>query len=151
MVATQVVGTDGAGGTTYSGPFSGVLTQFTRDRSCSRDEQHSGTIVMRLDTSSGSVSGKADMSATYSTLAFMPGCGPIAPGSYGNDEMPVSGTPSSLTFNVSRPGAPGVTITFSFAGSLNGDQIVGTYSEDWIQQPVGFGGSQRFPVTLTKQ
>jgi hypothetical protein len=146
----------GASGTAFSGPFSGILTEGPPSRSCTRDERHAGTIVMHLDvSSSGTVTGTADTDATYTSLSTT-GSGCAAgvgntSASYGDDDIPVTGTSSKLGFNFSRAGVPGVTITFTFTGTLTGDQIVGTYTENWLELQSGFGGAQSFPVTLTKQ
>jgi hypothetical protein len=142
------------GGSEYVGSFSGIIRYTPGGGGCFRDERHEGEIRLQIDVSdSGTVSGTAQVQATATVVTFTTGCSaPFQSQEYGTDgDATVTGTTAGLTLHQSRPGGPGVTFTFDLTGVLNGTEIAGTYSESIFQQPNNFGGSQNYPVTLTKQ
>ncbi len=157
LQATGVLGGDSED--EYDGPFSGVIRHgFDGGGGCFRDEQHAGTVHVQFAVSdSGVISGTANIQATSTTLAFSTApptncadaIGVATPYGCCVIEPTVSGTAPSVSFNASESYSTGATFTWSFAGTLNGSQIIGTLTET-IRSGF-FGGTSRYPVTLTKQ
>jgi len=82
-----------------------------------------------LTEDNGAVSGKAKVDAN---VAFVPGpCFPAPPDTFAMGSVPVSGTANSIAFTGAFSNAgtgPNVVNTYAyvFAGSLSGDEVVGT-------------------------
>jgi len=156
VAATQVVGGQGD---LYSGTFSmnGTLNFGT----CFRQETYTGTLVIELESTSGSINGHAEIKdATGAvTAATCPGAvvGPIGDGGWGMPDGPVTGTESSMKFdshdNVQSLQA-GVTLdrTFKFVGALSGSTITGQIDMVWIPSLANFPVTpMRTTITLQKR
>lgn len=157
VAATQVVG---GSGDAYSGSFS--LTGTVNFGGCFRTDQYTGTLKMEIESSSGSISGHAEIDESTTrgvvTATNCPGLspGPIGDGGWGMPDGPVTGTESSMVFeshdNVQSLQA-GVRLdrTFKFTGALSGTTITGKIDMSWIPQPGGIYVPMTSPITLTKQ
>jgi len=159
---TLVVTTNTAGRaavTTLTPTGSGALQMTTAATSgpCTFDQQHSGTIQMVITVQeSGTVSGTAVVDGTGTITRVGATCvGPVLnfTETYRccnpNPAPSVTGTAQSLAFTGSHPGAPGVTWTYKFQGSLSGSQVTGTLSLTIASSAAA--GDANFPATLTKQ
>ena len=161
LVVAQQTGLIG-GGTKYSASFRGTMAMVFNG-GCTRNETQSGTIEIELDESGSSVSGTARVGGHVDIVQPNP-CGP--PG-YTQDalkdsEAPVSGTKDAITFtstesnNYTDPdGSTGVnSYTYTFAGSLNGAEVVGTLNVKRTitnsKGPIPGVGSIDYHVTLRK-
>jgi len=94
-----------------------------------RFEQQSGTLTMELTGENGAVNGEAKIDAN---VTFAPGpCTTTPSDTFGIGNVTVSGSANSIAFTdaFSNSGTgSGVVNTYAyvFAGSLSGDQVVGT-------------------------
>jgi hypothetical protein len=156
VAATQVVGGQGD---LYSGTFS--MNGTLNFGNCFRQETYTGTLVIELESTSGSISGHAEIKdATGAvTAATCPGAvvGPIGDGGWGMPDGPVTGTESNMKFdshdNVQSLQA-GVTLdrTFKFVGALSGSTITGQIDMVWIPSLANFPVTpMRTTITLQKQ
>ena len=156
VVGTQVVG---GAGDSYSGTFS--LNSTLNFGACNRQESYNGTLVIELESTSGSVNGHAEIKdATGAvTASTCPGAviGPIGDGRWGMPDGPVTGTETSMTFqshdNVQSLQS-GVTLdrTFKFVGALSGSTITGQVDMVWISSTPNFPvAPMRTTMTLQKQ
>ena len=115
------------GATEYSGQFSGTLPMVFP--TCTRFELQTGTLTLELTEDHGAVNGEAKIDANVS---FGPGaCQPGPADTFGIGNVPVSGTANSVAFtgqfsNTGTSAAVTNTYAYVFAGSLNGDEVVGT-------------------------
>jgi hypothetical protein len=157
VVGTQVVG--GGGGDFFSGTFS--MNGTLNFGNCFRQETYTGTLVIELESTTGSINGHAEIKdATGAvTAATCPGAvvGPIGNGGWGMPDGPVTGTETSMTFqshdNVQSLQA-GVTLdrTFRFVGALSGSTITGQIDMVWIPSLANFPVTpMRTTITLQKQ
>ncbi len=157
FVAKELVAQSGA---TYKGNYSGnVNTVFPASLSfCSRTMANAGTVEIDVEVGSdGRVTGEGGVNGTTQMVSFSgPNICAINAGTQPHGcctpAPPVQGTTSSFTFSGSH-GNANVTVTYDFAGSLNGDVVTGTFTLTWIGAGVGAGQIDRgvFPVTLQKQ
>jgi hypothetical protein len=159
VVATQALGDEGK--TVFSGQFSmNVTLQFG---GCARQENYSGQLELQLDSISGSISGNAEImdasgAVTATTCTGPIGVGPIGSGRWGMPNGPVSGTESSMLFQVSDvvPSLDGNGITiarsFKFTGALSGSTITGQIEMSWRNSQPNFPPmDMKTTVTLQKQ
>jgi hypothetical protein len=143
-------------GVTYKGNYSGsVNTVFPPSLSfCSRTIAHSGTVEIDIEVGSdGGVTGEGGVNGTTTMTSFS---GPnicaitTATQTHGccTPHTQVQGTTSSFTFSGGFTNN-GITATYDFVGSLNGDVGTGTLTLTFS----GGGELNRglFPVTLQKQ
>jgi hypothetical protein len=157
VVATQVV--DSGGGDTYRGTFS--FTGTYNFGACSSQQNYSGTLVIELDSSSGSVSGRADIEdgieQITATTCSGQSVGRVGNGAWGMDDGAVTGTTSSIAVDIHdnvQSITAGVTVdrTFKFTGALSGTTITGQAEMVWISSTPGYPVvPMRAPITLTKQ
>ena len=157
VAGTQVLG--GGGGDFYRGTFS--LTGIFNFGPCSRTDVYAGTLVIELDSSSGSINGHAEIKDATgqisATTCSGTAAGPIGDGKWGMPDGPVTGTESSMKFdshdNVQSL-TPGVTLdrTFKFLGALSGSTITGQIDMVWIPStPNSLVVPMRTTITLQKQ
>jgi hypothetical protein len=159
--AGAVVGTQALGGdtTVFSGAFSmNVTLPFG---GCARQENYSGRLELQLDSTSGAISGNAEIMDGASVVTATSCTGPIGAGQRGQWGMPngpITGTESSMVFQSSDvvPSLDGNGITiarsFSFTGSLSGSTITGQIQMVWRNSQPNFPVmDMRGAVTLTKQ
>jgi hypothetical protein len=162
VAGTQVLGGDNASdGNEFRGAFSMNVT--LNFGGCARQENYSGTLGIRLNALTGSITGDGEIEdATGRVVATTcPGpiaVGPIGDGRWGMPPGPVTGTESSLVFQsndvVPSLDGNGVTISrsFRFTGSLSGSAITGTIEMVWRNSQPNFPLMQMSTgVTLTKQ
>jgi hypothetical protein len=157
VAATQVVG---GSGDAYQGTFS--LSGTVNFATCFRTDHYAGTLVLELESTSGSVSGhgaiKEDTTVGEVAATNCPGSspGPMGDGKWGMPDGPVTGTESNIVFeshdNVQSL-APGIRLdrTFKFTGALSGSTITGKVEMAWIPQPGGIFVPMTSPITLTKR
>jgi hypothetical protein len=157
VAATQVVG---GSGDAYQGTFS--MNGTVNFATCFRTDHYAGTLVLELESTSGSVSGhgeiKEDTTVGEIAATNCPGIspGPMGDGKWGMPDGPVTGTESNIVFeshdNVQSL-APGIRLdrTFKFTGALSGSTITGKVEMAWIPQPGGLFVPMTSPITLTKQ
>ena len=157
VVGTQVIG---GGGTLFSGTFS--LSATLNFGNCARQENYNGTLVIELDSTSGSINGHAKIrdatgAITATTCTGPIGVGPIGDGRWGMPDGAVTGTESSMTFeshDVVQSLTAGVTLdrTFKFVGALSGSTITGQIDMVWISSQATFPvAPMRTTITLQKQ
>jgi len=147
-------------GATYRGNYSGnVNTVFPASLSfCSRTMANAGTVQIDIEVGSdGRVTGEGGVEGTTQMVSFSGGnlcaiTANVQPHGCCTPAPPVQGTTSSFTFSGSH-GNAAVTVTYEFAGSLNGDVVTGTFTLTWVGAGAGAGQLDRgvFPVTLQKQ
>jgi PEGA domain len=147
-------------GVSYKGNYSGnVNTVFPPSLSfCSRTIAHAGTVQIDIEVGSdGRVTGEGGVEGTTMMVSFSGGnlcaiTSATQPHGCCTPAPPVQGTTSSFTFSGSH-GNAFVTVTYDFAGSLNGDVVTGTFTLTGVGAGVGAGQLDRgvFPVTLQKQ
>jgi hypothetical protein len=153
FVAKELASQSGA---TYKGNYSGnVNTVFPPSLSfCSRTIAHAGTVEIDIEVGSdGRVTGAGGVEGTTTMVSFS-GAGICAittntqPHGCCTPDMQVQGTTSSFTFSGGFTNN-GITATYDFVGSLNGDVGSGTLT----LTASGGGELNRgvFPVTLQKQ
>ena len=140
--------------TIYKGNYSGTINSvFPPALSfCTRTIAHSGTVQVELQVeSNGNVGGEGSVNGTSVMSSFSGAqiCAITTATQTHGIGAPMTGTKNALAFNGSHPGVPGVTATYDFTGSLNGDVIVGTFTftlsaADGVDRGV-------FAVTLQKQ
>jgi len=157
IVAKEVVSQSGA---TYKGSYSGnVNTLFPPSLSfCSRTIAHAGTVEIDIEVGGdGRITGEGGVNGTTMMTSFSGGnlCAittNVQPHGCCTPAPAVQGTMSSFTFSGSH-GNANVTVTYDFAGSLNGDVVTGTFTLTSIGAGTGAGQLDRgvFPVTLQKQ
>jgi PEGA domain-containing protein len=157
FVAKELASQSGA---TYKGNYSGnVNTAFPPSLSfCSRTIAHAGTVEIDIEVGSdGRISGEGGVNGTMQMVSFSGGnlCAittNVQPHGCCTPAPAVQGTTSSFTFSGSH-GNAFVTVTYDFAGSLNGDVVTGTFTLTGVGAGVGAGQLDRgvFPVTLQKQ
>ena len=157
FVAKELASQSGA---TYKGNYSGnVNTAFPPSLSfCSRTIAHAGTVEIDIEAGSdGRVSGEGGVEGTTQMVSFSGGnlcaiTSNVQPHGCCTPAPAVQGTTSSFTFSGSH-GNAAVTVTYEFAGSLNGDVVTGTFTLTWVGAGAGAGQLDRgvFPVTLQKQ
>jgi len=156
VVGTQVIG---GAGDLFSGTFS--MNGTLNFGNCFRQETYTGTLVIELQSTTGSIDGHAEIKdATGAvTAATCPGAvvGPIGDGGWGMPDGPVTGSETSMTFqshdNVQSLQA-GVTLdrTFKFVGALSGSTITGQIDMVWIPSLANFPVTpMRTTMTLQKQ
>jgi len=165
VVATQVTGkSDDSSGEEsfdgYNGTLSGqvsVLSRFSAadgtSSSCTFVRSITGPI--RIELFSGNATGRASMQVTQTELSSSGTCIPSSqPINFSllAENTPVSGGPSTLTFNGTVPvGAE--TYAVSFIGSLSGNVITGKVTLNITAPPGGNPartGSTEIPVTLQR-
>ena len=156
VAGTQVLG---GGGDFYRGTFS--ATGATNFGSCATTTVFSGTLVIELDSTSGSINGHAEIKdgngqVTASTCSGT-AVGPIGDGRWGMPDGPVTGTDTSMKFeshdNVQSL-TPGIMLdrTFKFTGALSGSTITGQIEMIWIPSVVNpIYVPYRANITLSKQ
>jgi len=155
VAATQVVG---GSGDVYQGTFSLVGT--TTAGTCFRTDTYGGTLVIELESATGSIGGHAEIKDGTGVVsaATCPGVsvGPIGDGKWGMPDGSVNGTESSIVFNSHdnvQSLAAGIRLdrTFKFTGALSGTTITGQVDMVWIPSNGGQYAPMRSPITLTKQ
>jgi len=126
LVATQVVG---GGGKSFSASFSiPVAVRFSFG--CVRQETHSGTLVIELTSTTDPISGTA--AVEKGTERIDVGClnnaGPQAGATTPFETTPARVTGTTANFGYTHDdGNPALrSSTWTFTGSLSGDQITGT-------------------------
>lgn len=129
---------DGAGPTTYTGPFSGPFVRTTVSQgnmgggviTCFNTYTFSGTMSMMLRQSGSALTGSTSITGTQAETGKSgdPTC-PL----YGSNSLewspPVSASTSALTFSdqrVSTNGNYSVTSKVTFVGTLSGGVVTGT-------------------------
>jgi PEGA domain len=157
FVAKELASQSGA---TYKGNYSGnVNTVFPPSLSfCSRTMANAGTVQVDIEVGSdGRVTGEGGVEGTTQMVSFSGGnlcaiTSNVQPHGCCTPAPAVQGTTSSFTFSGSH-GNAAVTVTYEFAGSLNGDVVTGTFTLTWVGAGAGAGQLDRgvFPVTLQKQ
>jgi hypothetical protein len=160
VVGTQALGGDGAK-TVFSGTFSmNVTLPFG---TCARQENYSGKLELQLDSTSGAITGNAEIMdatgrVTATTCSGPIAVGPIGDGKWGMPNGPVTGTESSLVFHSSDVVPTiennGTTIarTFDFTGALSGSSITGQIRMVWRNsQPTFPLMDMSTTLTLAKQ
>lgn len=154
VVGTQVLGS----GTVFRGTFA--LTGIYNFGTCARTVAYAGTLVIELDSTSGSISGRAEIrDGTENVIASTcsgAAVGPVGTG-WGMPDGPVTGTVSSMTFETRdnvQSLQPGVRLdrTFKFLGALSDSTITGQVDMVWIAStPNSLIVPMRSPITLQKQ
>jgi hypothetical protein len=160
VAATQVGGGGGDEQSVYRSAFSmNVTLPFGN---CARQENYSGTLELRLDSITGTITGRAEIMDGRGTVTATTCPGPITAGpigaGWGMPEGPVSGTESSIAFHTSDVVPTiqndGTTIarTFDFIGSMSGTTIPGEIHMVWRNSQPNFPlMDMRTNVTLTRQ
>jgi hypothetical protein len=161
VVATKKV-IDAVGGTEYRGRVAGALVETLNFTSpvftCTNTYTTDATLVLQLDESNGTVSGKAEINGTQgitSGTCGTPGGTPEIPW----DNQPITGTASSISVKFSHSAVISgqinntSTSTGTFSGSLNGDTITGTlvWTQTDVATTLNGSGSTTIAVTLSKQ
>jgi hypothetical protein len=158
VAGTQVLG-GGPDVTVFRGAFSmnGTLSF----GACSRQENYSGTLVLELGSTTGTITGNGDIvdATGRVTAATCPGMaiGPIGDGRWGMPDGPVTGTDASMIFQVQDVVTPldgngTLARTFKFTGSLSGSTITGQIEMQWRPSVPNVPILDvRTPVTLQRQ
>jgi hypothetical protein len=162
VAATTVLNGEGDDGITYSGPFSGQMTDvLSPNGACAITQQHTGTVSVTIQVSdTGSVNGTGEVSGTMAIIAGSAGC-PTGPplamvGTTQNHgccapSPAVGGTPASLSFSGNHPGNAGTNWFYDFTGVLNEPVITGTFTLTTTYQNNSPAPSVRvFPVRLSR-
>ncbi|MEO8103778.1 MAG: hypothetical protein ABI790_14745, partial [Betaproteobacteria bacterium] len=135
--ARTVIATFAPSNQPFAGPFSGSGPVANTFDDCTFDVTLSGSITVTLSQTSGTVQGTAVVTGNWSNTVTGGFC--IAGSAPFNYTLPVSGTPSSLTF------AGGNFPAINFTGVLSGATIAGTAVLNFTNTT----GTISSPVTLT--
>jgi len=133
VIAAKEAGLVG-GGTKYSSSFTGTMAMVFGDTGCVRNEKQTGTIEMTIDESGSTVNGTARVDGHVDIVQPNP-CGPpgLTQDAMKETETPVSGTKDAISFTSTESnkftdpnGSTGTNAyTYTFAGSLKGEEVVG--------------------------
>lgn len=155
---SAVAGTAAGATATVSGTFTGqtlVLPPPGGPQNCAYTTSNDGTLTMQYNESGGAVTGTATIKAKWAVIASPCGgsLGTFFDGSLSN--IPLSGSPATLTFTRSDTGtgANNVTVThaYTFTGSLANGIVTGTLTYTYrgvLPNGAAEGGSTQMPVTL---
>lgn len=156
--SSAAAGTAAGGTATVSGTFTGqtlVLPPPGGPQNCAYTTSNDGTLTMQYNESGGAVTGTATIKAKWAVIASPCGgsLGTFFDGSLSN--IPLSGSPATLTFTRSDTGtgANNVTVThaYTFTGSLANGIVTGTLTYTYrgvLPNGAAEGGSTQMPVTL---
>ncbi|MBY0493572.1 MAG: hypothetical protein K2Y23_05115 [Cyanobacteria bacterium] len=157
--AGAVAGTQVLGGRpdTYTGMFA--LVPVMTFGTCTRQTRYSGTLVVEIDSSDGSVTGSASIESAREEFVSTtcPGQPPSLSNQWGMPDATVRGSESALSFEAadSVPAGDGsgpINRNYKFSGALSGTTITGTFELTWIHQVVaGARFTERQTVTLQKR
>jgi hypothetical protein len=155
VAGTQVLG--GGDASIFRGSFS-MNTTLTFG-GCARQENHSGVLEFRLESTSGTITGNGEIRDAGGVVTATTCQGPLQAGSrapWGMRDGPVTGTESAISFQLIDvvTNADGITFnrSFTFQGALSGDTITGRLEMVWFSsQPNAPGMSLNGTITLQKQ